>query len=77
MNRCNTQLFECVHMHFGRIAFVVSKSITWILLIQLQHLTVARDLAPLGYQVTVLDQDPQAGGMTLELDGVQARHRLA
>jgi formate dehydrogenase (NADP+) beta subunit len=26
-------------------------------------LTVARDLAPLGYQVTVLDQDPQAGGM--------------
>ncbi len=26
-------------------------------------LTVARDLAPLGYQVTVLDQDPRAGGM--------------
>jgi NADPH-dependent glutamate synthase beta subunit-like oxidoreductase len=26
-------------------------------------LTVARDLAPLGYEVTVLDQDPQAGGM--------------
>jgi formate dehydrogenase beta subunit len=26
-------------------------------------LTVARDLAPLGYDVTVLDQDPQAGGM--------------
>jgi NADPH-dependent glutamate synthase beta subunit-like oxidoreductase len=26
-------------------------------------LTVARDLAPLGYHVTVFDQDPQAGGM--------------
>jgi len=26
-------------------------------------LTVARDLAPLGYDVTVFDQDPQAGGM--------------
>jgi NADPH-dependent glutamate synthase beta subunit-like oxidoreductase len=26
-------------------------------------LAVARDLAPLGYDVTVLDQDPQAGGM--------------
>ena len=26
-------------------------------------LTVARDLAPLGYAVTVFDQDPQAGGM--------------
>ena len=26
-------------------------------------LTVARDLAPLGYQVTVFDQDPKAGGM--------------
>ena len=26
-------------------------------------LTVARDLAPLGYSVTVFDQDPQAGGM--------------
>jgi NADPH-dependent glutamate synthase beta subunit-like oxidoreductase len=26
-------------------------------------LTVARDLAPLGYHVVVLDQDPQAGGM--------------
>jgi NADPH-dependent glutamate synthase beta subunit-like oxidoreductase len=26
-------------------------------------LTVARDLAPLGYDVTVLDQDPRAGGM--------------
>jgi len=26
-------------------------------------LTVARDLAPLGYQCTVFDQDPQAGGM--------------
>ena len=26
-------------------------------------LTVARDLAPQGYEVTVLDQDPQAGGM--------------
>src|SRR5688572_17209784 len=26
-------------------------------------LTVARDLAPLGYSVTVLDQDPRAGGM--------------
>jgi formate dehydrogenase beta subunit len=26
-------------------------------------LTVARDLAPLGYEVTVLDQDPRAGGM--------------
>jgi len=26
-------------------------------------LTVARDLAPLGYQVTVFDQDPRAGGM--------------
>jgi NADPH-dependent glutamate synthase beta subunit-like oxidoreductase len=26
-------------------------------------LTVARDLAPLGYEVTVLDQDPKAGGM--------------
>jgi NADPH-dependent glutamate synthase beta subunit-like oxidoreductase/ferredoxin len=26
-------------------------------------LTVARDLAPLGYQVTVFDQDPHAGGM--------------
>ncbi|HEX9397831.1 MAG TPA: FAD-dependent oxidoreductase [Burkholderiales bacterium] len=26
-------------------------------------LTVARDLAPLGYEVTVFDQDPQAGGM--------------
>jgi NADPH-dependent glutamate synthase beta subunit-like oxidoreductase len=26
-------------------------------------LTVARDLAPLGYQVTVFDSDPQAGGM--------------
>jgi NADPH-dependent glutamate synthase beta subunit-like oxidoreductase len=26
-------------------------------------LTVARDLAPLGYEVTVVDQDPQAGGM--------------
>ena len=26
-------------------------------------LTVARDLAPLGYDITVLDQDPQAGGM--------------
>jgi formate dehydrogenase (NADP+) beta subunit len=26
-------------------------------------LTVARDLAPLGYQVTVYDQDPRAGGM--------------
>ncbi|MCC6947261.1 MAG: FAD-dependent oxidoreductase [Bradyrhizobiaceae bacterium] len=26
-------------------------------------LTVARDLAPLGYDVVVLDQDPQAGGM--------------
>ncbi|MGH8598520.1 MAG: FAD-dependent oxidoreductase, partial [Gammaproteobacteria bacterium] len=25
-------------------------------------LTVARDLAPLGYRVTVLDQDPKAGG---------------
>ena len=26
-------------------------------------LTVARDLAPLGYEVTVFDQDPRAGGM--------------
>jgi formate dehydrogenase beta subunit len=26
-------------------------------------LTVARDLAPLGYQCVVIDQDPQAGGM--------------
>jgi len=26
-------------------------------------LTVARDLTPLGYQVTVFDQDPRAGGM--------------
>src|SRR5438105_13810723 len=26
-------------------------------------LTVARDLAPLGYQVTVFDADPKAGGM--------------
>jgi len=26
-------------------------------------LTVARDLAPLGYQVTVFDQDARAGGM--------------
>jgi len=26
-------------------------------------LTVARDLAPLGYQITVFDQDPRAGGM--------------
>src|SRR5258706_7466782 len=26
-------------------------------------LTVARDLAPLGYEVTVFDQDPKAGGM--------------
>ncbi|HET7669048.1 MAG TPA: FAD-dependent oxidoreductase, partial [Burkholderiales bacterium] len=26
-------------------------------------LTVARDLAPLGYEVTVYDQDPRAGGM--------------
>jgi NADPH-dependent glutamate synthase beta subunit-like oxidoreductase len=26
-------------------------------------LTVARDLAPLGYQLTVFDQDPHAGGM--------------
>src|SRR2546427_8010389 len=26
-------------------------------------LTVARDLAPLGYQVTIFDQDPRAGGM--------------
>ncbi|HMA90511.1 MAG TPA: FAD-dependent oxidoreductase [Burkholderiales bacterium] len=26
-------------------------------------LTVARDLAPIGYQVTVFDQDPKAGGM--------------
>src|SRR3979490_2012047 len=26
-------------------------------------LTVARDLAPLGYSVTVFDQDPRAGGM--------------
>ena len=26
-------------------------------------LTVARDLAPLGYQCTVFDQDPKAGGM--------------
>lgn len=26
-------------------------------------LTVARDLAPLGYQVTVFDRDPRAGGM--------------
>jgi NADPH-dependent glutamate synthase beta subunit-like oxidoreductase len=26
-------------------------------------LTVARDLAPLGYQVTLFDQDPKAGGM--------------
>ena len=26
-------------------------------------LTVARDLAPLGYQITVFDQDPKAGGM--------------
>jgi formate dehydrogenase beta subunit len=26
-------------------------------------LTVARDLVPLGYQVTVFDQDPRAGGM--------------
>jgi len=26
-------------------------------------LTVARDLAPLGYQCTVFDQDPQSGGM--------------
>jgi len=26
-------------------------------------LTVARDLAPLGYRVTVFDQDPKAGGM--------------
>ena len=26
-------------------------------------LTVARDLAPLGYDVVVFDQDPQAGGM--------------
>jgi len=26
-------------------------------------LTVARDLAPLGYEVVVLDQDPRAGGM--------------
>ena len=26
-------------------------------------LTVARDLAPQGYAVTVFDQDPQAGGM--------------
>jgi formate dehydrogenase beta subunit len=26
-------------------------------------LTVARDLVPLGYQVTVFDQDPKAGGM--------------
>src|SRR5437762_13165051 len=26
-------------------------------------LTVARDLAPLGYPVTVIDQDPRAGGM--------------
>src|SRR5213079_1770668 len=26
-------------------------------------LTVARDLAPLGYHVTVFDQDPRAGGM--------------
>ena len=26
-------------------------------------LAVARDLAPLGYDITVLDQDPQAGGM--------------
>ncbi len=26
-------------------------------------LTVARDLAPLGYKVTVFDQDPRAGGM--------------
>jgi len=26
-------------------------------------LTVARDLAPLGYEVTIFDQDPQAGGM--------------
>ena len=25
-------------------------------------LTVARDLAPLGYHVTVFDQDPRAGG---------------
>ena len=28
-----------------------------------RSLTVARDLAPLGYEVTVFDQDPQAGGM--------------
>jgi formate dehydrogenase beta subunit len=26
-------------------------------------LTVARDLVPLGYEVTIFDQDPQAGGM--------------
>ena len=26
-------------------------------------LTVARDLAPLGYQMTIFDQDPKAGGM--------------
>src|SRR5918999_1105445 len=26
-------------------------------------LTVARDLAPLGYEVTIFDQDPRAGGM--------------
>ena len=26
-------------------------------------LTVARDLAPLGYEITVFDQDPKAGGM--------------
>src|SRR5207237_2130439 len=26
-------------------------------------LTVARDLAPLGYDVTIFDQDPRAGGM--------------
>src|SRR5467141_3217870 len=26
-------------------------------------LTVARDLAPLGYQVTIFDQDPRAGGL--------------
>src|SRR6266700_1635768 len=26
-------------------------------------LTVARDLAPLGYHVTIFDQDPRAGGM--------------
>ncbi len=26
-------------------------------------LTVARDLAPIGYQITIFDQDPRAGGM--------------